>query len=203
MDILEKLFGSADRVKIMRMFLFNPEAVISAPAVVSRTASSKRIVDKELSLLEKAGFVRRKPFSKGTRDSKGKKIRGNGWILNRNFKYLRPLESLLIQQALVSESEIIRRLERVGKLKLVLISGLFIQDPESRVDILVVCEHIRGKTLMQVIKDFEAEIGKELRYAVFETPEFEYRVKMYDKLIRDVFDYPHRKIIDKIGVSLK
>ena len=46
----------------------------------------------------------------------------------------------------------------------------------------------------------EAEIGKELRYAAFEAPEFEYRVKMYDKLIRDIFDFPHKTILNKLGL---
>ena len=47
----------------------------------------------------------------------------------------------------------------------------------------------------------EAEIGRELRYAAFTTEEFRYRVGVYDRLIRDAFDYPHRTILDKIGLK--
>jgi hypothetical protein len=46
----------------------------------------------------------------------------------------------------------------------------------------------------------EAEIGKELRYAYFSTDEFRYRLSMYDKLIRDILDYPHRVLLDKLGI---
>jgi hypothetical protein len=203
MDILEKLFGSGDRVRIMRMFLFNPDAVYTVEQISGRTTSNRRVVDRELALLQKAGMLRRKPFSKYAKDGEGAKLRGNGWALNRGFRYLRPLENLLIQQALISEADIIKRLERVGKLKLVVMAGIFIQDPESRVDILVVSEHMKKKTLIQIIRELESEIGKELRYAAFETPEFEYRVGMYDKLVRDIFEFPHRKILDKIGLLPK
>jgi hypothetical protein len=181
------------------MFLFNPDIVFSVGEVADRTAVHARVVDREMATLQKAGMIRRKPFPKNGGVG-GNKIRGNGWTLNRGFKYLKPMENLLIQQVLISEGDIVRRLEKVGKIKLLVISGLFIQDPESRVDLLMVCEHLKKKSLTQVIKDFEAEIGKELRYTAFEIPEFEYRVKMYDKLVRDIFDFPHRKIVDKIGV---
>ncbi len=185
------------------MFLFNPDAVYMVQQIAGRTTASRRVVDRELALLQKAGLIRRKPFSKNAKDGNGNRLKGNGWTLNKGFKYLRPLENLLIQQALMSESEILRRLERVGKLKLVVIAGLFIQDPESRVDLLVVCDHMKKRTLLQVIKSLEAEIGKELKYAAFETPEFQYRVGMYDKLIRDIFELPHRRVLDRLGFLAK
>ena len=47
----------------------------------------------------------------------------------------------------------------------------------------------------------EAEIGKELRYAVLNTKEFIYRLDMYDKFIRDILDYPHERLIEKIKVE--
>ena len=46
----------------------------------------------------------------------------------------------------------------------------------------------------------EAELGREIRYAFFTTPDFRYRLGVYDRLLRDVFDYPHRVLLDKIGL---
>jgi len=51
----------------------------------------------------------------------------------------------------------------------------------------------------RVIKTMEAEVGRELVYAVFDTADFLYRLNAYDKFIRDVLDYPHEKIIDKLN----
>jgi hypothetical protein len=47
----------------------------------------------------------------------------------------------------------------------------------------------------------EADIGKELSYAVCDTADFVYRLNAYDKFIRDVLDYPHETIVDKLGVA--
>ncbi len=50
------------------------------------------------------------------------------------------------------------------------------------------------------IRALEAEIGIEIRYATFISADLLYRVGMHDKLTRDVFDYPHQILIDKIGI---
>jgi len=65
---------------------------------------------------------------------------------------------------------------------------------------LVVGDHLRRSTLENYMRSLEAEIGKELRYAAFETSEFNYRLGMYDKLVRDILDYPHRTVLDRIGL---
>ena len=73
---------------------------------------------------------------------------------------------------------------------------MFTRDPDSRLDLLVVGDAIRRGAMESTIRMLEAEIGKELTYAIFETPEFLYRANMYDKLVRDVIDYPHERVID-------
>jgi hypothetical protein len=50
------------------------------------------------------------------------------------------------------------------------------------------------------MRALEADLGIEIRYAALATEDLKYRVGMYDKLTRDVFDYPHQILIDKVGV---
>ncbi|TSC66978.1 MAG: Uncharacterized protein G01um101472_573, partial [Parcubacteria group bacterium Gr01-1014_72] len=126
-----------------------------------------------------------------------------GWTVNDRFLYLIPLQNLLINTALLRNEELIGRLSKAGKLTLLFTAGIFIQDPESRVDLLIVGDNVRRGALENAIRSIEAELGRELRYAIFETPEFKYRLGMYDKLIRDILDYPHKVVLDKIGVSMK
>ena len=121
-------------------------------------------------------------------------------MLNPSFPYLPAIRNLLINTMLVKYSDIVRKLNSVGKIKLIIVSGVFIHDLDSRVDLLIVGDGLRGSALDNVIRGIESEIGKELRYAAFETADFQYRLGMYDKLIRDIFDYPHRKILDRIGL---
>jgi hypothetical protein len=67
------------------------------------------------------------------------------------------------------------------------------------VDLLVVGDNMKLSLLENIIKTIESEIGKEIRYAVFETQEFTYRYSVFDKLIRDILDFQHEKIINKLG----
>ena len=53
------------------------------------------------------------------------------------------------------------------------------------------------------IKKIEAELGIELVYAMFETKEFIYRLNMYDKLIRDILDYPHEVVLQAKELSMQ
>ena len=69
---------------------------------------------------------------------------------------------------------------------------------ESRVDILVVGDKINKTSLQNAMQDIESQIGKELSYAVFNTEDFSYRLDICDKLVRDILDYPHRKILKKL-----
>ena len=68
-------------------------------------------------------------------------------------------------------------------------------------DILVVGDHIKNAKLLSVLSSIEAELGKELRYAVFETSDFQYRLGIYDKLIRDILDSRHENILNKLGLE--
>lgn len=188
MDILEKVFGSASKVKIMRLFLFNEEEVFNLGSIAKRTKIKKDIVRKELNRLEKIGLVKRRSVKKKP-----------AWILNTKFIYIKPLKEFLIEVGPIKHKDVADRLKKAGPVKLIVVSGVFMHDPESRVDILVVGDKLSKRSVESVIHTMEAEIGKELTYAIFDTDEFEYRLGMYDKLLRDILDYPHQKIVNKFG----
>ena len=82
-------------------------------------------------------------------------------------------------------------------------SGIFIQNWESRIDLLLVGDELNLQKIEGVIKVIESEIGKEIAYSAFETHDFEYRYGIHDRLVRDVFDYPHVTLIDRLGVEPK
>jgi hypothetical protein len=94
----------------------------------------------------------------------------------------------------------IATLRRAGTLRLVALSGLFTGILEPKIDLLVVGDNLDERVLTQAIRSLEAELGREIRYAFFTTVDFRYRLGVYDRLLRDVFDYPHRLLIDKIGL---
>jgi hypothetical protein len=207
-DTLEKIFGSAAKVKIMRLFLFNPTDIFDLVTIVERSKVSASIARREVNMMQKIGLIKKKSFFKDITLGSGKRKhverrRTEGWHVDDTFDYLKPLQELLIIVSPLRNNELLRRLTRVGRLKLVIVSGLFINNYDSRIDLLVVGDLIRKSTLENVIKTIESEIGREIRYTYFETADFQYRLGIYDKLIRDILDFSHEKILDKLNVSMK
>lgn len=198
MEILEKLFGSTAKVKLIRMFVFNPESMFDIDQLTDRTRVQKGAVRKEIRTLEDMCLIKRKM---ATRQEGKKKKRKVAWFLNENFAYLKALHTFLLAIGPLHSDDIVKRVSKAGKLKLLVISGVFIQEKESRVDLLVVGDNVKKGPLEAAIRGIEAEIGSELTYSFFSTADFEYRLRMFDKLVRDVLDYPHRKLIDKLSVS--
>jgi len=191
METLSKLFGSENKVKIMRLFLFNPDHVFDIPDIARRAKTTTAHVRKEMGTFEKIGLVKRRAMLK-------KKSHGHGFTLDPNFAYMTPLANFLINIEPLNPKEIIKKIGKLGSIKLIIIAGVFIQEPESRVDMLIVGDNVKRVALENTIKTMEAEIGKELKFAYFTTEDFKYRLSMFDKLTRDILDYPHRKVLNRL-----
>ena len=208
MDILEKIFGNAGKVRMTRLFLFNPKGAYSLPVIVDGVQISAPAARRELSNLEKMGLIKKRVQKIHKESDEGekhkKKARGHKaivWSLDEHFPFITQLEILLVNTVELLRGNLLKNLLKVGRLKLVIVAGIFTQNPESRVDLLVVGDHLKKKSIQNVIKSIESEVGKELRYAAFETADFTYRLSVYDKLVRDILDYPHERLLDKMGVK--
>jgi hypothetical protein len=202
MEILDKIFGGAAKVRIMRLFILNPDQKFSVEEIVSRTLTSEKGVKAELALLEKIDLVCRRtvPRKENPEATRSKKTRV--WGLNPKFVYFDELKSFLVNANLIKNSELIKRIGRVGKIKLIILSGVFLNQLDvNRLDLLVVGDEIRRVAFENIVKSLESELGKEVKYAFFATDDFMYRMNMYDKLVRDLLDYPHQVVFDRIGVK--
>jgi len=179
------IFGGEAKVKIMRLFIFNPDSVYEARTISERTKERSTLVRKRLNELMKAGLLKR---------------RLKGYTLDKEYPYLTALQNFLIDAGPITDKQIIKKLSRVGTIKLILVSGIFLHDNETRVDLLVVGDHLKKGKLVSAISNIEAELGKEIRYAAFETADFHYRYGMYDKLILDILEAKNHKILNKLGI---
>lgn len=204
MEILGKLLETEERVKIMRLFLLNAEMCFDAGDIMERSKVTRSALRKEISLLLKIGFIKPKIFTKDVERKRGSvvkvlKKKVSGWQLSIDFPLLLPVRNLLISSEPVKKETIISRFKNTGKVKLLVLAGVFLQKEDSRVDILIVGDDLKKKGVENILRSIEAEVGKELSYALFDTQDFIYRLSVYDKFIRDILDFPHEKIWDKIG----
>lgn len=188
MDQLAKLFGSPARLKMLRLFLFNNNDSFTAAEAEARAKVGPEEGRRELALLVAAGILRKKP---------GKEPH---YQANDKFEYRSALENFIRATTAVRPAEIVARLRKAGGLKLVVLSGLFTGVDEAKADLLIVGDALEERALRTAAGAIEAELGRELRYASLSTAEFRYRMGVYDRLLRDIFDYPHRVLVDKIGL---
>ena len=192
-------------MKILRLFLLNPQGAYDVPMVAEKSKVSVSEARRELTLLKAAGVISNKSFTKEIfskkKDAKPKKKRVQGFQLKTTFPLLSALKGLIVSETPLNRDEIARRFKGVGKIKFLAISGIFIDEPEARVDVLIVGDDLKKRSIENVLRTIEAEIGHELSYGALETSEFLYRVSVYDKFVRDVLDGRHDTVIDRIGAE--
>ncbi len=198
-DPLAILFGSPARVKLLRFFLFNPSKDFTFDEISRRAKLVRRTARTEITALEKAGIIKKKTFYQ-TKEGTDKKVKVQGYTLDKKSPELQALQTFLFETAPINGKTVLRHLRKAGKLDFVCIAGVFVRDFEQRLDVLVAMKNLPENKIENAIRSLEAELGIEIRFAAFTTEDLLYRVGMYDKLTRDVFDYPHEIIVDKVGV---
>ncbi len=188
---LEKLFGTPARVKLLRLFLFNPRQSFSTKDIATRARVTDLEVRRELNLLANAKMV-------------GRTVRGKGirFSLNPKFEFIRALQNLLLN-APKRADDIVKRVRGVGTIRMIILSGIFMAEWEDRLDILIVGDKVKERMLRERVRGLESEIGKEIRYALLTSEDFYYRLNMNDKLVRDVLDYPHTVVLDRLNIGIK
>jgi hypothetical protein len=100
-------------------------------------------------------------------------------------------------------AELYSRIRHTGTLKLIVVCGVFVGEWDAPLDALIVGDRVNERKLRDKIRKLEAEVGREIRYALLSSENFLYRININDHLIKDVFDYPHRIVHDKLQIGLK
>jgi len=187
-DFLELLLGGEGRARLIKFFILNPVAKASSQELKEKLQVDQRRIKNELDLLVKAGVVKkRKAMSK------------NIYFLNRENHFYPELKKIVAKCTIFPQLKALDKLNRVGHVKLVLVAGILANNLKTRADILIVGDGINQSQLSEVVREMEAEIGRELRFTTFTTEEYEYRLNMFDKFIREFFDGPHKILTNRLG----
>ena len=198
-DSLAILFGNQARVKLLRFFLFNPTQEFSFDDISRRAKLVRRTARTEINALERAEVIK-KIIMYVPHKTKNTKVRVQGFTLNDKFPQLASLQTFLFETAPINGTTVLKHMRKVGPLDFVACTGVFVREFDRRLDLIVAMKKLNEGKIEVAIRALEAELGIEIRYATFTREDILYRVGMHDKLTRDVFDYPHQVLIDKIGV---
>lgn len=189
-EILNKLFGSPYRVKVLRFFISNPNDSFYFKDLVSRLQLGNHIIRREFLVLSKINFLK-----------SSKRDKNEKWFLNHSFLFLKPLRNLILSASPISNNELIEKIKKAGRLKLVVLSGALIEeDNDSKIDVLVIGDNLSKSSFNRILKNIEAEVGKELSFVLMPVKEFLYRVDIRDKFVREILESPHKIILDKLKI---
>jgi len=201
--MLEKLFGSNARVKILKLFLLNPAEKFYIRQLSRNLKLQLNSVRRELENLEKFGILtsdmkneageKEKPGVAGGQEKKY-------FRANPAFVLFDEIKALIVKAQVLYEKDFVGKLNSIGKIKLLVLTGIFVNNPNTLIDILIVGK-INKLKLTKLIKDLEVELGKEINFTVFDSEEFKYRRDITDIFLYGILDSKKLVVIDEVGLS--
>lgn len=190
-DILDNLFGSRIRVKILKFLFRNYPGDFFVGELSRRTQETSQVVKRELESLYKICLIKK---------IKSAQIK---YSLNFNFEFFEELKTLILKASPAEKNKMVAKILKLGRIKLALISGVFLNintNDNLAADLFIVGDDINKDKLRVFLKALEAEVGREIKLSIMEKDEFEYRYGMFDRFVRVMLESPHEKIINKLGL---
>ncbi|MGH7157746.1 MAG: transcriptional regulator [Candidatus Saccharimonadales bacterium] len=196
--MIEQLFGSKTRVKLLQLFCSNPNRSFYVREITRKIDEQINSVRRELANLLSIGII--------SSDNTNNRLY---YEVNQSYEFYQPLRaifgqfgssgeatgSLKASGKTASERE---KIKALGNVVAALYTGQFTRDESSGVDFLLVGD-INQHALQKFIKDTEEQEGKEVRYALMTAEEFSYRRQVKDRFITTVLAAKKQVIIDKSG----
>jgi hypothetical protein len=200
--MIEQLFGSKTRVKLLRLFYSNPNRSFYVREITRKIDEQINSVRRELANLLNTGII--------ISDNTNNRLY---YEVNQEYEFYEPLSAIFgsdgakasrpvtvgatksKKASLTPEEE---KLKSLGRLEVVLYTGQFTRDESSGIDILVVGD-VNQNALQKYVTELEAQESKDIRYTVMPLSEFNYRRQIKDRFITTVLDSKKQVLLDKTG----
>lgn len=189
--MIEQLFGSKTRVKLLQLFYSNPNRSFYVREITRKIDEQINSVRRELANLLSIGII--------SSDTNNNRLY---YEVNQSYEYYAPLSAIFGNGVMPTIEEGAKKekpaqgLKGVGNVELALLTGQFTRDESSGIDFLVVGD-VNPTQLSKYVADMESQEGKEIRYAVMEPDEFKYRRQINDRFLSIVLDSKMQVLVDK------
>ena len=205
--MIEQLFGSKTRVKLLRLFYGNPNRSFYVREITRKIDEQINSVRRELANLLSIGII--------VSDNTNHRLY---YEVNQKYDYYAallaifgdgsskrvPLSAKAEKQNASSElTRVVANndvaLKSLGNLEVVFYTGQFTRDERSGIDMLIVGE-VNRNALQKYIAELEAKEGKDIRFVLMPVSEFEYRRQIRDRFITTALESKKQVIVDKNGI---
>ncbi|MBI2451061.1 MAG: hypothetical protein HYV52_01840 [Parcubacteria group bacterium] len=195
-NILEQLFSSVTRPRLLKLFLRHKNDYFTSKEIIRKIKASKESVKKEINFFIKIGLIQSRMIKHPLSKKKERMM-----FLRPDFYFLKELGDLILKPSIISRKNLIKKIISLGNIKLAVLSGIFINEENTRADLLLVGSRIKQRNLSNFLAGLEAELGKEINYVLLSEEEFRYRMNMFDRFLRDLLEGPHEILIEKIKIE--
>ncbi len=167
------LITSKSRVKLLNVFLANPNDMFHVRELVRRTTDEINAVRRELAFLEKKGILTREPRANRVYYS-----------FNKNYPFYYDLLKIGSKNIGLG-MEVLKNKAKLGRIKYAMFSGKFlrrIKNQPDEVDLLLVGNVVLPE-LALLVREEEKRLVTEINYTVMTEEEFDFRKKKRDPFI--------------------
>jgi len=193
--MIEQLFGSKTRVKLLQLFYSNPNRSFYVREITRKIDEQINSVRRELSNLLSIGII--------TSDTTNNKLY---YEVNQKFEYYQPLREIFgggIKKARkpATEDEAAQEdsFKAIGHIDLAVYTGQFTRDESAGVDMLIVGE-VNRNALKKYVKELEEQESKALRYAVMSLSDYRYRQQIRDRFVTNLQAAKKQVLVDEHGL---
>jgi len=186
-EILEFLFGSKTKARLLRFFLMNPDQEFKTADISEKNMIKSSQTRSALNEFKRNRFILER-----------KKSGVKYYVLNQKFPFLVELKGLFVKSNIYPQCNSLDKLKTIGDVKLALISGVFLNYAKSKADMVLVVNNVSRAKLKSLMSNIEAEVGKEISYVLMNNEEFKYRLDMLDRFLLDFLESPHDELVNKI-----
>jgi len=189
--MIEQLFGSKTRVKLLQLFMSNPNRAFYVREITRKVDEQINSVRRELANLLTIGII-------SSQESDNKLY----YEVNQKYPHYKALRSIFTNKKAMQKSEVklpeggvAGKLGELGAVELAIMTGRFTRDNGAEVDLLIVGDVNRTR-LAKLVDELQREEGHEIDYAVFDPDEFDYRISVKDRFVSGVLDSKKTVAID-------
>jgi hypothetical protein len=199
--MLEQLFGSKTRVRLLRLFLNNYQGAYFVRELTRKIGSQINAVRNELDnliemgvIIEAEGF---EPADAGKNSRKSAHQR-KYYRLNTDALLYPELRALFMKAQVMLEKDFVSRITQTGNVSYLALTGFFVGEDESPTDLFAVGKVNRDR-VAAVIKAFEKEIGREINYTVLTPQEYKYRKDVTDRFLYSILESKKIVVVDTVA----
>ncbi len=195
--MVEQLFGSKTRVKLLQLFFSNPNRSFYVREITRKIDEQINSVRRELANLLSIGII--------SSDNNNNRLY---YEVNQQYEYYKALSAIFGRggaKAIAAvgkevsppeDTDEIAALKKVGNVELAILTGQFTRDEASGIDMLVVGD-INQTKMNKYVSEMEAKEGKEVRFAVMDSKEYDYREQVKDRFLTKLAGAKKQILIDK------